>query len=82
MNKKDEETKDGAFRFLVFFVIRAFFLFRQAFLREFIMQEPPFFVKIKQESLALDYVGIPESTMYSVAINKKQLQQMILEETK
>ncbi len=35
-----------------FFVIRAFFLFRQAFLREFIMQEPPFFVKIKQESLA------------------------------
>ncbi len=36
-----------------FFEIRAFFLFRQAFLREFIMQEPPFFVKIKQESLAL-----------------------------
>ncbi|NMP58231.1 hypothetical protein [Enterococcus mundtii] len=46
------------------------------------MQEPPFFVKIKQESLVLDYVGFPESTMYSVAINKKQLQQMILEETK
>ncbi|WP_301358594.1 hypothetical protein [Enterococcus spodopteracolus] len=65
-----------------FFMIRALFLFRQGFLREFIMQEPPFFVKIKQESLALDYVGFPESTMSSVAINKKQLQQMILEETK
>lgn len=46
------------------------------------MQELPFFVKIIQESLALIDVGFPERAMDSVAINQKQLQQMILEETK